>query len=139
MKLIELFENYNLPTTLKVEKLDDSLYNFKVFNYLNKLLPRYTKKNISIEDLAKYKNELILNFPDLTVVENKIPGHMGIDFLEDTMINYTEINAIYNNQEKDIDKTLNTLSSQNPSWRKLIELRGWGYARNKLIKALRKI
>lgn len=136
MKLIELFENYNLPTKLLIKKVNNS-YDFYVFDYLGNIIPKYTRKNVSLDNLDEYKNSLAKDFPDLQIVENALPGHMGIDFIEDNMVNYTEINAVYANNDKDIDKTLNTLSSQNPSWRKLIDLKGWNYAKNKLIKALK--
>ena len=59
--------------------------------------------------------------------ESAFPGHMGIDFIADTMQNSAQIQAFWDQCDGDMECIMGKLDS-NPSWRFIIDKRGRDFA-----------
>lgn len=129
MRYKELFESEN-PAYYSVHKEGGS---FKITGYDTgkREIPKYTKDGLSASEADSMADELRTEFGAKNIstemYEPPLQGHMGIDFIADTMQNAAQINAFWHECGGDMDCVIGKLEA-NPSWRFILDKKGRDFA-----------
>jgi ribosomal protein L44E len=104
----------------------------------NKIIigPDGSKFQYEIEDSPEKKLILKQINEDFDEIEYGIDDNYFIDLFFNLIPNRNEIMMYYNTSKGDIDKTLNKLTSFNPSWRKIIDKMGIEFTKRYLMKLI---
>lgn len=139
-------EEDNDPESYEVIHHPDNTYDLEVKNSRGRVISDFSLKKAPHTKVENMIQQLEVSFPDMEsegfidesqddTFEQVIPGHMGMDFIEDVSINSTEVLAQYQDTGGDLERTLYKLESSNPSWRFILKHKGREYSLN-LIKKI---